>query len=213
MKNSQRILIPWEEVKPLVHEADIFLFRSTCWYSWFIQRFTQSEYSHVALASWHNGDNSLLELIEFHGFRGGGAVINADTYFPSEKGHIDIYRPSSHYDKIWLNPTTREIESKIIQLQPKAITKKMRILTGMPYGWKRMWWFAKRYLVGLRLFYDLEDLTSDEIEDIVYPVCSTAVSYAFSSYEYDLMKNKGDEWTKPSDVSESTLLHYICTPI
>jgi hypothetical protein len=89
----------------------------------------------------------------------------------------------------------------------------MRILTGMPYGWKRMWWFAKRYLVGLRLFYDLEDLTSDEIEDIVYPVCSTAVSYAFSSYEYDLMKNKGDEWTKPSDVSESTLLHYICTPI
>jgi hypothetical protein len=214
MNTKKRIYITWRDAKSLIEEADIFLFRGSAWYSWIIKKFTQSEYSHVALASWHNGvdgTEKLLELIEFHGFRGGGVVIDPDTYFPGESGLVDIYRPSDHYDFCWYNQDTRKVEQVTIKLFPKAVTHTMRRLTGLPYGWRRMWWFAKRYMAGIRLFYDLEDLTSDDTKDIVYPVCSTAIAYSFNHNCFDLMHNKGDEWTKPSDVSESTLLHYLFT--
>jgi hypothetical protein len=59
----------------------------------------------------------------------------------------------------------------------------------------------------------MEDLTSDEIKDIVYPVCSTAVAYSFNKNSFDLIKNRNDSWTKPGDIAESTLLHYLFTMV
>ena len=212
MLPENRILIPYQEAKPLLQDADIFLFRNTAWYSWFIKRFTQGDYSHVAMVSWYNenGDRE-LELIEFHGFRGGGVIIAADSYFPQASNLIDVYRPSHQCDSIEYNTNTYIVESKTIPLDKKSVTHTMRKLTGMPYGWRRIWWFIKKYLVIIRLFYQEKDLTNDAIGDIIYPVCSTAVAYSFSKNNFDLIKNKADEWTTPSDISDSPRLHYLFT--
>lgn len=213
MNHQNKIFIKYEDVKPYIKEADILLFHGDAWYSWFIQKVTQSEYSHVALASWHNGKNSNLECVEFHGFRGGGAIINLDNYFPEQSGLIDVYRPASHYDKSSFDVKTCMIINETIVLDAKAITNTMRHLTGLKYGWKRIWWFIKKHLFGLRLCYNLEDLTSDDLRDIIYPVCSTAVSYSFTKNNFDLIKNKNDAWTAPGNIGESPLLNYMFTLI
>jgi hypothetical protein len=81
----------------------------------------------------------------------------------------------------------------------------------MPYGWKRIWWFIKSYIFGLRFFYDLENMTSDELKDIMYPVCSTAIAYVFDKCGYKILHERADEWTQPSDIALSPLTNYLFT--
>lgn len=213
MHSHDRILIPYTKARSLIKEADILLYRGDSWYSWFIKRASRGLYSHIALASWHNGDNGLLETVEFHGYRGGGVVTQMSRLFPKFSGQIDLYRPVDKYQTSIYNKDTHEIKGKEIRLCPKSVTRTMRSLTGMPYGWKRIWWFIKSYAIGSRFFYNLEDLTSDEIRDIIYPVCSTAVAYSFAVNGFDLIHEKSDEWTQPSDIAQSPLTSYLFTII
>lgn len=211
MHIHDRILLPYKDAKLLLQEADVLLFRGNAWYSFLIQKAGWSEYSHVGMISRHNGPDSDIELVEFHGYKGGGATTNFDNSFPEFSGQIDVYRPVSWYRKQSFNKNTQQVEEETILLDRKAITKTMRSLTGLPYGWRRIWWMTKKQLFGLRLFYNTEDLTSDEIESIIYPVCSTAVAYSFAKNNYDLLKERSDQWMRPGDIANSPLLNYLFT--
>ena len=207
MDDHDRILIPYKQAIPLIKEADILLFRNTTILAKLIQGFTQSQYDHAALAS----NNCILEIIEFRPNRGGGASVAAEIYLQTKSGKIDVYRPSNHYDSYYYDKESNSVKQSKIVLNHKAVTNTMRSLTGLPYGWRRAWWIAKKYLMWLNLFYNVDDLTSDDREAIIYPVCSTAIAYSFNQSGFDLIKNLGDKWNTPKDISESPLIHYLFT--
>jgi hypothetical protein len=211
MHNHDRIYIPYVQARPLIKECDLLLYRGDAWYSWFIKKITRGEYSHVGLASWHNGDQGLLETIEFHGYRGGGATIQMSNLFPKFTKQIDVYRPAHIREDSKYYPETNDVRTKDVHLCPKSVTRTMRGLTGLPYGWRRLWWFFKTYALFSRYFYNMEDLTSDEIKDIIYPVCSTAIAYCFAKNNFDLLHEKSDEWTQPCDIAQSPLTNYLFT--
>ena len=89
----------------------------------------------------------------------------------------------------------------------------MRNLTGIPYGWRRILWLIIRNLPFFRLFSNVANLTSDEQKPIIYPVCSTAIAYCFSKADSDLIHERADEWTEPSDLALSPMLNYLFTII
>jgi len=72
-------------------------------------------------------------------------------------------------------------------------------------------WIAKHKLAAFRIFSDVDSLIVDDLEDLIYPVCSTTVAYAFNKSDYDLMNNRSDEWTEPGDVARSSRLSYLFT--
>ena len=214
MHEHDRIYVPYKDARELIQEADLLLYRGKAWHSYCIQRATRSEHSHIGLASWHNGVNktkATLETIEFHGFRGGGVTFKVSNLFPKYSKLIDVYRPNKTCEHIIYNTISKQIETHLDTFDGKAITNTMRGLTGLPYGWKRIWWFIKSYFFGFRFFYDIENLTSDEIKDIIYPVCSTAIAYSFSKNKFKLIHARADDWTQPGDFAMSPMTNYLFT--
>ena len=205
-----KILVPYHKAFDLIEEGDVLLFRSHCWYSWFVKSYTNSPYTHVGIASRPDG---LIEIIEFHGSTSGGVSRNLARAIKEQSGEIDVYRPSPMWTSLHLDENNnvdldvKEFTSEMAQ----KITETMRKMTGLPYGWKRIWWMAKHKLMGLRLFYKPEDLMNDELCAIIYPVCSTAVAYSFSKNGFDLIKNKSDQWTEPAHIALSTNLNKLFT--
>jgi hypothetical protein len=63
----------------------------------------------------------------------------------------------------------------------------------------------------LRLFYSVESISDDTIKEPIYPICSTAVAYSFAKTGFDLVHNRADTATEPSDIARSPLLTYIFT--
>ncbi len=207
----KKVILPYNKIaKKLIQEGDVLLHRSNAWYSKVIQRMTRSEYSHVSLASWHNGNN-LLEIIEFHGLRGGGNTRILSRVVKEESECIDVYRPVRKQQRIKLDVQTLTAQWHTYYFNDKNTTNTMRKLTGLPYGWKRMWWFIKQYLVGLRLFYNMNDIMDDTVKDVVAPVCSTSIAYVFSKNDFDLIPNKSDTCVKPGDLACSPMLNYLFT--
>lgn len=213
----KKIILPIEEARLLIQEADVLLFRGDGFLSKLIQRAGEGAYSHVALASWYNGSraSSLLEVTEFREGKGGRTVNLTSAYkHYLEKGLIDVYRINKPLYKTFYNIETKKVEKVAIDFNAKGVTRYMRNLTGLPYGWARIWWIAKNKLAGLRWFANVEDIDNDNsVMDIskIYPVCSTAVAACFSKYGYDLTPNRADEFMEPSDISRSALLNYLFT--
>ena len=207
----KEILLPWISAKNFLHEGDVLLFKGKGVMSYFIKRAGEGKYSHVGLVSAHpsNGSDPLWECVEFSEWKG-GRTINLERYVKQNSGLIDIYRPRDIYMNSFFNG--KEIVDENITFQPKRITNFMRKLTGLPHGWKRIIWIAQHKLPFLRLLYPIESIIeNDENNQLVYPVCSTAVSYAFSRTGYQLLHNRADKATEPSDISRSPLLSYLFT--
>lgn len=212
-----KIILPIEEARLLIREADVLLFRGNGFLSRLVQKAGEGSYSHVALASWYNGsrDSSLLEVVEFREGKGGRTVNLTSAYKTHlENNLIDVYRVNKPIYKTYYNPLTKKVEKVAVDFNAKGITRCMRNLTGLPYGWKRIWWIAKNKLAGLRCFMNIEEIDNDSsVIDLskIYPVCSTAVAACFSKYGYDLTKNRADEYTEPNDVARSAILSYLFT--
>lgn len=207
----QKVTIPYSQVKRLIEEGDVLLFRGTGIFSRFIQRAGEGKYSHVGVASWHNGGD-LLECIEFVGGSGGRSV-NLDTYVEQINCQIDVFRPIPRFSKWVFEPKKRITELEMVKFQGVKVTRCMRKLTGLPYGWRRIWWIFKHKLPILRFFYNLDSITidGDGNEEVIYPVCATSISHCFSKNGYDLVYHRSDEWTEPSDLARSTRLNYLFT--
>lgn len=216
-----QILIPFQEAISLLKEGDVLLFRGRGFISKIIGAASETPYSHVAIASFLNGVDSIWMCVEFRegspiaglfnkNAAGGGRLISLENVVKEYPSQIDVYRPIREFDKIVFNPTTHSTVSIRNQFNGKKVTNVMKKLTGLPYGWRRIWWMIKRKLILFRWF-SKQDLIIDDVKDIVYPVCSTAVAYAFNINGYDLIKNRSDEATEPGDIAKSARLNYLFT--
>ncbi len=207
-------IIPYKEIRNYINEGDVLLFRGKGFISKFISAPSETTYSHIATSSWVNGnsntDDGSLECVEFREGSGGRA-INLSHAVKSNPDAIDVYRPSSRFEKIIFNNNLKTTKSEWIKFNGKKVTHTMRKMTGLPYGWKRIWWMAKHKLAIIRLLVDKSKLMHDELQDIIYPVCSTAISYSFNTHGYDLIRNRSDEATEPGDIAKSPLLNYLFT--
>lgn len=207
-------IIPYKQIRNQINEGDVLLFRGSGKISKIISAPSETTYSHVGLSSWINGysntDKGILECVEFREGKGGRAV-NLSQYVKLRPNEIDVYRPSSRIEKITFNDKTQETQSEWIKFDGKQVTRTMRKMTGLPYGWKRIWWMAKHKLLIFRIFVDKESLMNDELNAVVYPVCSTATAHSFNTTGYDLVHNRSDEATEPGDIAKSTILNYLFT--
>ncbi len=205
------IVLPWEEAKILINEGDVLLFRGKGWISSIIKSQTQTPYSHVGVASWVNGDANThagqLECVEFReGY--GGRAINLEQAVKDHPGLIDVYRPIPTFAKWVFNPETKETTLTKVDFNGRAVTRVMRKMTGLPYGWKRIWWMVKHKLVLIRLL-NKDYISDDKLKEVIYPVCSTATSYGFSYNDYDLLHNRSDESMEPGHVAYSPRICYL----
>lgn len=201
----------FHEIKSDIKEGDILLFRGNSIVSRFINVYGGGLHSHVALASWHNGGSGILECLEFKEWKGSRATL-LETQVKQNDGLIDVFRPSSSYFNLTFNEKTGIIKEEKVEFDGKAVTNCMRRITGLPYGYRRIWWIAQHKLPFLRFFYNISKTIEDENGgELIHPVCSTALSSCFSKCNYDLVKNKHYNWTEPSDISRSNLLNYLFT--
>lgn len=208
-----KIVLPWCEAKPIINEGDVLLFRGQGWMSKVIGSQTQTPYSHVAVASWVNGDSNTidgqLECVEFREWKGGRS-INLYQAVLDNINSIDVYRPVPYFSKLEFNLETRQTEVVRKEFNGKKVTRIMREMTGLPYGWKRIWWMTKHKLVFIRLL-PKENLADDKLKDIIYPVCSTSLAYAFSRNDFDLLCNRSDESMEPGHIAYSPRINYLFT--
>ena len=206
------INLSYDDAERLITEGDVLIFRGQGWVSKLLGISGQSSYTHVAIASWVNGTHDpILELIEMKEFKGGRSV-NLRRQVEKNNCRIDVYRPVPFFSSLSYNEDSQEIEIKRVEFDGKLVTGTMRrTISGMPYSWKRIWWLAKKSLVGFRLFFNLQDIMNDEVQDIVHPVCSTAIAYSFSVHDFDLINNKSDEHSEPGDIARSGRLNYLFT--
>ncbi len=208
-----KTIVPFKEFKKYINNGDVALFRGEGWISQIISSQTDTDYSHVGVLSWSNGDantdDGLLELTEYReGY--GARTVNLENEVKKLPNAIDIYRPVPYFSNLIFNFETREVDLNRRHFDGKIVTRTMRKMTGLPYGWRRIWWMTKQKLVFFR-FMSKEHLMNDKITDIVYPVCSTAVAYAFNINGFDLINNKADEWTEPGHIAMSPRLNYLFT--
>jgi len=177
-----------------------------------IQWAGRGQYSHAAMASWRDKPaNSLLECVEFREWKGGRTVA-LSTQVAALSGQIDVFRVSSRVEEIQLQKlgTGVEIQSAWVDYDGKAATEVMRELTGLPYGWHRIWLLGRESLPLIRFFFtpNFEDKSEN---GGLYPVCSTAVAAAIRRKFVDLMPNLSDNEMSPSDLGRCRDLHYLFT--
>jgi hypothetical protein len=219
-------IINYDKIRNQINEGDVLLFRGTGKISKIVSAPSETTYSHVGIASWINGnantEEGILECIEFRegsfiaglfnsNAAGGGRAVNLSQSVQKYKNQIDVYRPTSQFQKIVFHNETQTVITYVKEFDGKKVTHTMRKMTGLPYGWKRILWMAKHKMVILRLFVDKQSLMDDELGEVIYPVCSTAISHSFNSNGYDLVKNRSDEATEPGDIAKSTRLNYLFT--
>ena len=201
--------LPFQKARDLLEEGDVLLFRGQGIFSFFIKRAAEGKYSHVGVVSGHGTNGGRIwECVEFREGKG-GRTINLEQYVEQHPGIIDVYRAVSSRKVIdFVDDKAVERE---IGFNGKAVTNIMRKMTGLPYGWRRIFWIMQHKIPFLRLFYPIDSVVDDETHDLIYPVCSTAVAYAFSRVGYDLLPNRADKATEPSGVSRSALLQFLFT--
>ena len=186
---------PYSKAKLLIREADILLFRGRGISSFFIKKASRGRHSHAAVASWKYGrkEHGIFE------------PLLLATQVQKYSGTIDVFRPSrriqifddEHLDGYW------------VDLNPLEITNCMRKMTGLPYGWSRMFKLAGVHFLGFRLANTIN--VDDEWVANTYPVCSTAVSRSIRKGYSDPVHWLADSHTEPPDLARSSMLNYIFT--
>lgn len=208
-----KCLIKYNEATNYIQDGDVLLFRGTSLISMLIQAVGEGYYSHAALATWsrnEQGERERLECIEFREWIG-SRVISLENYVNSNPGIIDVFRPVPKVYVYSYNCKMRDLEVQLKTFNSKSIISEFRSLTGLPYGWGRIWWLAKYHMIGLRLFIDNNSLDDSPAPKEIYPVCSTIISHLFSKHYVDLIKFRSDSRTEPNDLARSPLLNYLFT--
>lgn len=220
-RNGHCVALPYSRARSMIREGDVLLFRGQGPVAWFIQKAGEGKYTHVGLASWH-GDN--LEIVEFRegnpialifgstAGTGQGHAVYLESQVKRHSGNIDVYRPVAYHQTAVYDKDMGIVVHDMKRFDGRKITDALRRMTGTPYGWKTIFGFLKYNAFGLRLLYNTSRRALDDgFVDQNFPVCSTAVAQLFREYYVDLVPNKSDSSTEPSDISRSSLLNYIFT--
>lgn len=198
--------ITYDKAEKLIKEGDVLLFRNTGPLASFIRAATDSSYSHVGLASWYE---DILECLEFKEWIGSRAV-NLKNYVENYFGEIDIFTPHCYSIITEFDCGTLVRKETKVLFRGKKITNEFRYLTGLPYGWKRIWQIAARRTY--RMFRPYNEEYEDKLaEKIIYPICSSAVAYCYNKHYVDLVRCKMDELVTPGDIAKSSVLNYLAT--
>jgi len=198
--------VSYEQAERIISEGDILLFRHTGPLSTLVSSVTDSPYSHVGLVSW---SDSVLECVEFREWVGSRA-INLQNYVKNYPGELDIFTPHRYSIITHFDCSTRTRTEERVFFKGKKITNEFRCLTGIPYGWKRIWQIFSRKTY--RIFFPYKNEFSDELADkIIYPICSSAVAYCYNKHYVDLVRCKMDELVTPGEIAKSSTLNYIAT--
>ncbi len=206
-------IIKYEEAIDYINDGDILLFRGTGIISSIIQAIGEGYYSHVGMASWtydKEGNKQSLDCIEFREWIGSRA-INLDNYVNDNPGLIDVFRPVPEYTIMKYCCKQRiPVETKI-KYDGKKLADEFRLLTGLPYGWGRIFWLAQFHLLGFRLFNWKAGLEDVDSKKEFYPVCSTIVAYLFAKHYTRFLHFRSSDRTEPSDIARSPILNYMFT--
>lgn len=205
--------VPYKEIRPLLRNGDIALFRGKTIFSWLLRKAGAGVHSHVGCIGRHGDYVELIELREGVG----GRIVSLDRALKVYNGQIDIYRPVSSIsvpfliekDGVYMEQTVTYI------YDGDKVAECMRDLAGLPYDWKSILKLSTIHLPFLRYYYR-DCLTSfEDTPKFIYNkyFCSDAISKCIREQFYDLVKNRSDKSTDPSDISRSPLLSYFCTPI
>jgi len=204
MKDFRKIL-PWSVAKPLIKESDVLLFRGRGCIARLIQRAGNGSYSHAGLASIH-GEG--VECVEFREFKG-GRTVNLETQL-TEEGHIDVFRAVPKIIQWETSHKGGVITIKPVEkiFKPYCCSLFLRNLTGLPYGWKRIWLMLRHKIPFLRLIIPINQEDAFYLSEI-YPVCSTAIAETFEHCYVDLIPYKPNVLVEPSDLARSPILNYV----
>ncbi len=202
-------VLKYHVAREFIEDGDILLYRGTGPISALVRKFGNGLYSHVGMASWNydrTGEKSHLESLEFREWKGGRAISLANEVFNFNRC-IDVYRASQTF-KIYQFLDNQIAETEL-EFDGRSITKCMRVMTGLPYGWKRIWWITLFYVPFFRLFGHSWSVRDEE--ELIYPVCSTAIAHCFHKNYVDLTPHRSDNRMEPSDIARSPILNYLFT--
>ena len=194
--------------KYLIETADLLLFKPMPFPSigWLISKYTNSEYSHAALADWKDGEVMCVEFREFCGSR----IFPLKDYL--KMGYkIDVFRACSKVIFpviINSNYPFESIETKILDNDKKQdIINTAYSLIGKRYSWWTIWQLAKTYMPFIRL--GQTKISKNEEPSSQQFVCSTLVSYAYRINYIDPVPFLSDSYTTPGDLARSPLFRKL----
>lgn len=206
-KLPNETFIPYDEVvkQKLIKEGDVLMFRGTGIISYSISKMGMGLHSHAAMASWHD---NMIECVEFREFKGGRSV-SLQSQVNRTDCSIDVFRPKRYFPVLQENGQYRNV-----WYAGDSASEQMRRMTGLPYGWKRIWLLAKYYVPFIR-WRTKPNFDDKATNGNIYPVCSTAVaaSVRIGGYggQVDLCPLKSDPSMTPPDVARSPVLDYVFT--
>jgi hypothetical protein len=192
----------------LIHDADVLLFRSTTFphFGWWIGKYTNSMYSHAALAHWQNDELYCLEFREFEGSREYPIIK-----YLNQGDRIDVFRPCSYIEiPIFIKENEKVyvdyvIKNFTIETQNNIINTAKKLM-GHKYSWWTIWQLAKNYIPFIRLRTVLHK--NGEVDPRNF-VCSTLVSYSYRINYIDPVPQLCDVCTTPGDLARSALFFKI----
>lgn len=204
--------VNYQAALSLIQEGDVLLFRGHSFSARWITWVRGGMYSHAALASWRlEGESPLLECVEFREWKG-GRTVNLKHEVEKYSGRIDVYRPCSKFLKYVVKRTGQDIivVEDWVEYDGRKVTDTMRQMTGLPYGWHRIWLLARYHLPGLRFWFkpNIDDKSDN---GGLYPVCSTAVAASIRRNFVDPTPNLADYEMLPDDLGRSAIFNYILT--
>jgi hypothetical protein len=208
MENNLKL--EYSKYKHLINDADILLFHyfpKCTTVGYWIAKYTNSPYSHVALAHWEENDIICLEFREFIGSRQyplkqyllDGARIDVFRATPSvEIPYIDFSNPDNPKAEVIRYDFTYDTAHKIIQTAHD--------LMGRRYSTWVIWQLVKTFIPLIRLGQDAHFIqggngTPSEQEF----VCSTLISHSYRLHYADPVSFLSDSYTTPGDLARSEL--------
>jgi hypothetical protein len=199
------------EAIPLLQEADILLFRakpSIFSLSWWIARYTLSQYSHISMVNFENEEPYCIEFREFIGSRNHPLIEELNNGYV-----IDVYRVSGIISYPKFNKETGFIEQTVKEFTPEIARKitgtaKEHVARKEGYAWNIIWKISGIFIPLYRLFIDRNPIIEEETKNFV---CSTFVVYVYRKHFIDLVPGISDEYTQPGDIARSAYLNYLFT--
>lgn len=201
--------VKFSDAAPMIERGDVLLYRGFSFVSFLISGFTDSVYTHVAVVDKFDLDGEpFCELVQFREFKGGMA---SSLWRDVEKysGKIDVFRPERSAEVSEYDETTKSVKTVAVPFDSERVLSKMRKITGQEYGYARILalWFRA---APLARFFTPKSVLNATPERLVFPVCSSSVSWCFSKTGY-LLVRKNPNWTTPGDLAYSPRLSYLFT--
>lgn len=209
MDYVSNIKLNYAYCRSLINDADVLLFQPSGIIGSLISRYTNSPYSHAALAYWNAGRLYALEFREFKGSR----QYLLSSYI-EEGDKIDVFRPVKRFDMPYLTKDESFNKPCVLYKQmdftpsvAHSITKTALDLIGIKYSWWNIVKMAGTYIPFIRLHRFHK--TDDHYFKTHSFVCSTLVTFSYRKNFIDPVPFLADRYTTPGDLARSAMFYKL----